>query len=125
MIAASRIHLLIAALMGAAGVALWATAAHRPGAASLVTAAQFLLFHASAIIAVTACRKQGLLNNRMASLGISALILGCLLFSGDIAMRSFMQNPLFAMAAPLGGSLTILGWFVIGIAALWMNQDKS
>jgi uncharacterized membrane protein YgdD (TMEM256/DUF423 family) len=122
---ASRIHLLIASLMGAAGVALWAIAAHRPAAASLVTAAQFLLFHASAIIAVTACRKQALLNNRMASLGISALILGCLLFSGDIAMRSFMQSPLFAMAAPIGGSLTILGWLVLGIAALWMNQEKS
>jgi uncharacterized membrane protein YgdD (TMEM256/DUF423 family) len=124
MIAASRIHILIAALMGAAGVALWAMAAHRPGAASLVTSAQFLLFHASAIIAVTACRKQGLLNNSLASLGISGLILGCLLFSGDIVMRNFMQSPLFAMAAPIGGSLTILGWLILGIAALWRNQQS-
>jgi uncharacterized membrane protein YgdD (TMEM256/DUF423 family) len=121
---ASRIHLLIAALMGAAGIALWAMAAHRPGAASLVTSAQFLLFHAGAIIGVTACRKQALLNNGLASLGITALILGSLLFSGDIVMRFFLQTPLFAMAAPIGGGMTILGWLTFAFAALWRNQQS-
>jgi uncharacterized membrane protein YgdD (TMEM256/DUF423 family) len=114
---ASRIHLLIAALMGAAGVALWAMAAHRPNGAPLVTAAQFLLFHSPAIIAITACRKLGLLANRIVSLAVAALVLGILLFCGDIVMRSFAGSPLFTMAAPAGGSLTILGWLGVAVAA--------
>jgi uncharacterized membrane protein YgdD (TMEM256/DUF423 family) len=124
MISASRLHLLIAGLMGAAGVALWAMAAHRPGAASLVTAAHFLLFHACAVIGVTACRKQMLFRNALASLSVASLILGSLLFSGDIAMRFFLQSPLFASAAPLGGSLTILGWLMLALAALLPNNQS-
>ena len=115
---ASRIHLFLAALMGASGVALWAMAAHRAGGASLVTAAQFLLLHAGAVVGLTACRKQGLINNWTASLGIAGLILGTLLFSGDLAARAFIGTGLFAMAAPLGGSLLIAAWLVVGVAAL-------
>jgi uncharacterized membrane protein YgdD (TMEM256/DUF423 family) len=124
MISASRLHLLIAGLMGGAGVALWAMAAHRPGAASLVTAAHFLLFHACAVIGVTACRKQMLFRNALASLSVASLILGSLLFSGDIAMRFFLQSPLFSSAAPLGGSLTILGWLMLALAAIFSNNQS-
>jgi uncharacterized membrane protein YgdD (TMEM256/DUF423 family) len=115
---ASRIHLFLAALMGAAGVALWAMAAHRAGGASMVTAAQFLLLHAGAIIGLTACRKQGLINNWTASLGVAGLILGTLLFSGDLAMRALAGSGLFAMAAPIGGSLLIAAWLVVGVSTL-------
>jgi uncharacterized membrane protein YgdD (TMEM256/DUF423 family) len=120
---ASRIHLFLAALMGAAGVALWAMAAHKPGGASLVTGAQFLLFHASAIMAVTASRKQNLLHPRLASLGVSVMILGNALFTGDLVTRTFAQSPLFTMAAPLGGSLTILAWLGIAVSAALISKD--
>lgn len=42
----------LAGLAGLLGVALSAAAAHIPGADSLKTAAQFLLFHAPAILAL-------------------------------------------------------------------------
>jgi uncharacterized membrane protein YgdD (TMEM256/DUF423 family) len=114
---ASRIHILLAALMGAAGVALWAMAAHR-GGPNAATAAQMLLFHACAVLGLTACRKQELIRDRVASLAASVLILGAVLFSGDIAARGFLGFGLFPMAAPSGGALLILGWLLAAAAAL-------
>jgi uncharacterized membrane protein YgdD (TMEM256/DUF423 family) len=114
---ASRIHLLLAALMGAAGVAFWAMAAHRAGGANLVTAAQFLLLHASAVFGLTAARKQGLLSHRIASLAAAGLILGTILFSGDLAARVFLGSGLFPMAAPIGGILMIVSWLLAAASA--------
>jgi uncharacterized membrane protein YgdD (TMEM256/DUF423 family) len=120
---ASRIHILLAALMGAAGVALWAMAAHRAGGESLVTSAQFLLIHACAVLGLTACRKQGLTHDRIAGLASAGLILGTLLFSGDIAARVLTGGRLFPMAAPVGGSLLILGWLMVGVSAVWGRAE--
>jgi uncharacterized membrane protein YgdD (TMEM256/DUF423 family) len=113
----ARIHILLAGLMGAAGVALWAVAAHR-GGTNAVTAAQMLLIHAAAVIAVTACRKQALIHDRVASLAAAVIILGACLFSGDIAVRAFGGAGLFPMAAPTGGMLMIGGWVLAALAAL-------
>jgi uncharacterized membrane protein YgdD (TMEM256/DUF423 family) len=120
---ASRIHILFAALMGASGVALWAMAAHRAGGESLVTSAQFLLIHACAVLGLTACRKQALVHDRIASLASAVLILGTVLFSGDIAVRVMAGGRLFPMAAPVGGSLLILGWLMAGISAVWRRVE--
>jgi uncharacterized membrane protein YgdD (TMEM256/DUF423 family) len=120
---ASRIHVLFAALMGAAGVALWAMAAHRAGGESLVTSAQFLLIHACAVLGLTGCRKQALLHDRIASIAPAVLILGTMLFSGDIAARVLIGGRLFPMAAPVGGSLLIVGWMVVGISAVWQRSE--
>ena len=125
MIAASRIHILLASLMGAGGVTLWAMASHGGGSPTVITAAQFLLIHAAAVCALTACRKQGLVHDRAASLGISGLILGTMLFSGDLALRALQGIKLFTMAAPIGGSLLILGWLVVAVAALLPSRSEA
>jgi uncharacterized membrane protein YgdD (TMEM256/DUF423 family) len=119
---ASRIHILLASLMGAGGVALWAAAAHG-GEANVATAAQMLLIHAATVLGVTACRKQGLIHDRAASLGVTVLILGAVLFSGDLALRAFQARKLFPMAAPIGGGLMILGWLVVAISALMRRRE--
>jgi uncharacterized membrane protein YgdD (TMEM256/DUF423 family) len=121
---ASRIHILFAALMGATGVSLWAMAAHRAGGESLVTSAQFLLIHACAVLGLTACRKQALVHDRIASIASAMLILGTLLFSGDIAVRVLAGGRLFPMAAPVGGSLLILGWLMVGVSAVWGRAER-
>jgi uncharacterized membrane protein YgdD (TMEM256/DUF423 family) len=121
---ASRIHLMLAALMGAAGVALWAMAAHRAGGTNLVTAAQFLLLHASAVFGLTAARKQGLIHGRIASLAVSGLILGTILFAGDLTARVFLGHGLFPRAAPLGGILMIAGWLLAAAAALAPHEPR-
>jgi uncharacterized membrane protein YgdD (TMEM256/DUF423 family) len=121
---ASRIHILFAALMGAAGVAFWAMAAHRASGESLVTAAQFLLVHACAVLGLTACRKQALTHGRIAGVASAVLILGTMLFSGDIAARVLAGGRLFPMAAPAGGSLLILGWLMVGVSAVCRHPQE-
>ena len=114
---ASRIHIALAGLMGAAGVTLWAMAAHR-GAPNLATSGQMLLLHAAAVPALAVCRKLGLIHDRIAGLAAAALILGAFLFSGDLAARAFLGSGLFPMAAPTGGLLLIAGWLCAAGAAL-------
>jgi len=114
---ASRIHILLAALMGGSGVALWSAATHG-GEASLQIAAQMLLIHAALVPGLTACRKQELVHDRLASLAASALILGVILFAADLAARARLGARLFPFAAPLGGGLTILGWLMLAGSAL-------
>ena len=121
---ASRIHLLLAALMGAAGVALWAASTHG-GEGNLAISAQMLLIHAAAVPGLTACRKQGLVHDRIASLSVSVLILGVILFSADLAVRARLGMRLFPFAAPLGGGLSILGWAMAAVATLAGRRDGS
>ncbi len=121
---ASRIHLLLAALMGASGVGLTALASHA-GEANIAIAAQFLLIHAAALLGLTACRRQGLLHGRMASLAAWALILGTVLFAGDLVIRARLGIRLFPFAAPLGGSLMILAWLLAGASALSAFKQRG
>ncbi len=115
---ASKIHLVLAALMGLLGTIALAMAAHMGGANSLQTAGQFLLFHASAVMAVTVARRLHLMPMRWGANAISVLILGVVLFSGDLALRALKGVSLFPNAAPIGGSLIMLGWAGLALCAL-------
>lgn len=107
----------VASIYGAAGVALLAAGSHAAGGLA-TTAGQMLLFHAPLLIAgALAIRMQAIVP----ALGRIALLLiavGCLLFSGDLALRSFNGYRLLPMAAPTGGIMTIVGWLVLVLAAL-------
>lgn len=118
---AARLHLFLAALMGAAGVALLAAGTHAAGTQATI-AGEMLLFHASAIIAATAARKAGHLHAGIGRMAVSLLILGVVLFSGDLALRAFMGTKLFAFAAPFGGGAIIAGWLVLAVSALTPNR---
>lgn len=114
----TRVLLVLAGLLGAAGVASAAAAAHVGGGANLETASHFLLFHAAALVGLCAL---SLLLGRgrvVLQLGASAIALGALLFSGDLASRALMEVKLLGGSAPFGGSLMILGWLTVGASAL-------
>jgi uncharacterized membrane protein YgdD (TMEM256/DUF423 family) len=122
-VTATKLHLLIAGLFGAIGVALLAAGAHSGGAnaggaANVTLAGQMLLFHAPAIVAATAARRAGLLADRAARLALFVLILGAALFAGDLALRGLAGTRLFAMASPAGGIGLIVGWLGLGLSAL-------
>lgn len=106
-----------AGLLGAAGVALAAVAAHRVADPSLATAAQFLIVHAAAAIGLSA-----LASGTPLPVGFlvssSLMILAVALFSGDVAVRVFLGGKLFPMAAPLGGSLLIGAWLIAGVCGI-------
>lgn len=107
-----RILILAAGLCGAAGVALSAAAAHL-GGAFVGTAASFLLMHAPVFLAT------GLLgSNRILRIGSLVLLVGLLLFCGDLLARDFLGSRLFPLSAPIGGTLLIAGWLAIAASAL-------
>jgi uncharacterized membrane protein YgdD (TMEM256/DUF423 family) len=106
-----RFLAVLAALMGAAGVALAAAATHSDGGELARTASLFLILHAAALIGVSAHRA-GLWPS-VAGLALAA---GAILFSADLAARGFLGARLFPYAAPIGGSLMILAWLGLAVA---------
>lgn len=108
----NRFLILAAGLLGAGGVALLASAAHA-GGDNLGTAAAFMLAHAPALLAV------GLAGGRILAPAALVVLAGVALFAGDLTMRDLAGARLFPMAAPTGGTLTILGWLGIAASALF------
>lgn len=112
-----RILLALGALAGLLGVAASAAAAHIPGADSLKTAAQFLLFHAPAIIALVALTATGTMHTLLTRIAAAALVIGLALFAGDLSLRTLQGIPLFPMAAPTGGMVLMGGWLLAAMTA--------
>lgn len=79
----------------------------------MATAANFLFVHALALLVISLT----MLNSFLRWSG-AVLFLGLTLFVGDLASRDFLDDRLFAMAAPAGGFLLILGWLGVAISAL-------
>lgn len=114
-----RLFIVAAGLCGAAGVALAAAAAHQ-GGGNLATAAQFLLFHAPALLAI------GLFGRGLAlRTGGGVLLAGVLLFCGDLIMRRYGGVRLFPLAAPAGGTLMIAGWAIAGLSAFTLRKSRE
>ena len=74
-------------------------------------AANFLLFHAPALIGIAL-----LAGNRVATAGGWVLVVGLVLFAGDLVMLTERGASPFALAAPIGGSLLILGWLLVALS---------
>jgi uncharacterized membrane protein YgdD (TMEM256/DUF423 family) len=111
------IVIVIAGLMGAAGIALAAAGAHAAPHAGLDSAAYMLLFHAVALLGGAALTQQGALLRPPMLAVLIAWIVGTMLFSGDIALRAFAGHRLFAFAAPAGGIILIAAWLALAAAA--------
>lgn len=112
-----RVLIVLAALAGVLGVALSAAAAHVTGG-NLATAAQFLLFHAPALLALMALSANGAVNAKLARLAGYVLVLGLALFAGDLSRRTFSGVALAPMAAPTGGTLMMIGWALAGLSGV-------
>ena len=106
-----RVLAILAALMGASGVALAAAATHVDGGEFARTASLFLILHAAALIGVSAHRA----GSRPTAAGL-ALAAGAILFCADLSARAFLGARLFPYAAPIGGSLMILAWLALALS---------
>ncbi|MBM6596222.1 DUF423 domain-containing protein [Microvirga pudoricolor] len=115
---AERLLIVLAALAGLLGVALSAAAAHVTGGGSLQTAAQFLLFHAPALLALVALGRSGAVSPKLARLAGYVLVVGLVLFCGDLTRRALAGEALAPMAAPTGGVMLMIGWVLAGVSAL-------
>jgi uncharacterized membrane protein YgdD (TMEM256/DUF423 family) len=108
-----------AGLMGAAGVILAAAAAHTPGGAVLLSASSMLLFHApSAVLAVLLADRE-IVHPRLGLAAGCGFLVGATLFGADLTVLQFFGHRLFPMAAPSGGTLMILSWLLLAVAAVW------
>jgi uncharacterized membrane protein YgdD (TMEM256/DUF423 family) len=114
----STVLIVLAGLMGAAGVVLAAASAHAAPGAGLDSAGHMLLFHAAAVLGGAAVIHQGLIWRPLGIVAVAGLVLGAVLFSGDLALRAFAGHRLFPMAAPTGGVVLIVSWLVLAAAAL-------
>eukprot|EP01037_Dinobryon_pediforme_P020769 gene20769-21474_t len=109
-ITSGRIFVSLGALMMAAGVGMAAAAAHAGAGRELGSAALLLLSHAPMLAAVGLAIATGHVPPRIGSLGAGVALLGCALFSADMASRAFAGGPLLPLVAPIGGSAAIAGW---------------
>ena len=108
----------LAAAAGLLGIALAAGAAHVTGGTNLDTAARFLLAHAPVLLAVAALVERGAIGPRLGRLAGFTLVVGLVLFCGDLSLRALRGEALFRLAAPTGGIVLMIGWVLVGLAAL-------
>ncbi len=90
----------VAALMGAAGVALAAAGVHANGGELAERAALFLLLHAAAALAIAAhARIAGPLARGLVIVGF-VMEVGAILFSAELAMHVFTRRAHFSLRRP-------------------------
>jgi uncharacterized membrane protein YgdD (TMEM256/DUF423 family) len=117
-----RILIVLAAVMGADGVMLAAASAHQPDATRLASASSMLLFHATAVLAAVALAERGVIHVRIGLAAAWGFVIASALFAGDLTMRQYAGHGLFPMAAPTGGTLLIVSWLALAVAAAWPKR---
>jgi uncharacterized membrane protein YgdD (TMEM256/DUF423 family) len=118
-----RILAILAAIMGADGVVLAAASAHLPDAPHLASASSMLLFHGLAVLAVVALAERGILRFGIGMSAAWGFVVAAGLFAGNLTLQQFAGHKLFPMAAPTGGTLLILSWLAVAVAAAWPRRD--
>jgi uncharacterized membrane protein YgdD (TMEM256/DUF423 family) len=118
-----RILVILAGIMGADGVMLAAASAHQPEASRLASASSMLLFHATAVLAVVALAERGVIHARIGIAAALGFVIATGLFAGDLTLRQYAGHGLFPMAAPTGGTLLIISWLVLAVAAAWRRRS--
>lgn len=108
----TRIIVVVAALLGAAGVAAAAGATHSGDQALLGPLALVALTQAPALLALAAFQPP----YRFQPHAMVIIAFGAILFSIDLAVRHFTGAPFFAHAAPIGGTALIAGWLVLAVS---------
>lgn len=114
----ARLLIALAGVMGAAGVALAAASAHGTDAGRLASASSMLLFHATAILACAALLASGLLHGGIGLIAAFGFVIGAALFAGDLTVLQHAGHSLFPFAAPTGGTVMILSWLAVTLAAV-------
>lgn len=124
----SRLFMVIAALLGATGVALGAYASH--GLTNWATVQQveyfqlavnYQLLHAITLLAVSI---GGLFfNNRYLIVSQIAFVLGIICFSGSLYLYVFTGTKVLGMITPIGGLLLIIAWLMFAVSII-RNSSK-
>lgn len=116
-----NLWLILAGLNGAAFVALGAYGAHGLGDAPQAQrwfdiALRYHAWHAAAILAVALWMPAGEAARWLRFIALALFLIGTMLFSGSLYRMALTDLPLFAGAAPIGGTSFILGWLALAAA---------
>ncbi|KKC35573.1 hypothetical protein WH87_16110 [Devosia epidermidihirudinis] len=118
-IVVTRLTLVAAGIIGAAGVMAAAGASHGEASRNLSAVATICLAHGPALLALGLAGRGRILRFAAVSLG-----LGTLVFAGDLGVREWLGHGLFPGAAPLGGGGMILGWAAIVAAGAFARTVR-
>jgi uncharacterized membrane protein YgdD (TMEM256/DUF423 family) len=118
-----RILVILAGVMGADGVILAALSAHQGDASRLAPASSMLLFHATAVLATVALAERGVVHLQLGLAAAFGFVVAAALFSADLTLRQFAGHILFPFAAPTGGTLLIVSWILLAVAAAWPRRS--
>ncbi len=115
-----RLFALIAAIHGACGVAAGAFAAHMLSSrlepkmlAAFETGARYQLLHAIALLALSAWAP----STKAGQVAGWGFAVGALLFTGSLYGLALGGPKILGPITPLGGTLLIVGWIALGVAA--------
>jgi uncharacterized membrane protein YgdD (TMEM256/DUF423 family) len=111
--------LLVAGLMGLAGVVTAAAASHGSDPRLMAGASAMCLAHAPALIALYTAWS----SFRTAALSALLLAVGTALFAGDLVFRHSAGHGLFPMSAPTGGVIMMAGWLVVALGAFLPRRE--
>lgn len=114
----SRLLVGVGALEGAAGVALAAVSAHAVRSEALGSAATLLMVHAGVVAALALLAARSGRLGRLLRLPAALIALGAGLFAAAIGLRVLGGVAPPAGMAPLGGTITIVGWLTLLLPAL-------
>ncbi|MGE3389092.1 MAG: DUF423 domain-containing protein [Gammaproteobacteria bacterium] len=121
----------IACLMGAGAVVLGALGAHafrgwmsQHAFESYSTAVHYLMIHAVAILAASRMKGSDE-GNRFLEIGMVGLVVGTLVFSGGLVGWTVGEWRWARRCAPWGGTILILAWLSLAIAALRERGMKA
>jgi uncharacterized membrane protein YgdD (TMEM256/DUF423 family) len=101
---------------------LAAASAHQADASRLAAASSMLLFHATAVLGTVALAERAIINVRIGIAAAFGFVVAAALFAGDLTLRQYAGHSLFPMAAPTGGTLLILSWLAVAVAAAWPRR---
>jgi uncharacterized membrane protein YgdD (TMEM256/DUF423 family) len=114
---ADRLLSVLGCLFGAAGIVLMALAAHGRWT-EINYAAVMVLAHAPVLLGVAMAIRLELLRAVLARPAAFVLALAVALFSADVALHAITGDHLFPMAAPIGGTVSIIAWLMLAVSAL-------
>jgi uncharacterized membrane protein YgdD (TMEM256/DUF423 family) len=109
-----QVLIIFAGLFGLSGIGLAAAASHLDDQRLLGGASLMCLVHAPALLALSLGREK-LPSAIQAGL---LMMIGVVLFAGDLVKRHLTGSGLFPMSAPAGGLTMMAGWLLVSLGAL-------
>jgi uncharacterized membrane protein YgdD (TMEM256/DUF423 family) len=69
-----------------------------------------------------ALAERGVIHIRIGLAAAFGFVVATALFAGDLTLRQYAGHGLFPFAAPTGGTLLIVSWLLLAVAAAWPRR---